>query len=390
MRVLLTTLIIFFVFIQVKSHDRHFTAKYKIGWFKASPDGIERQVLGINGKFPEVARIRKGDHVNVEIENLIPNGFTDIHYHGIVQKGTLLSDGVGGVTQCDPLYGQKYTYKFNPGEQTGTYWYHSHSGTQLIDGLRGPFIIDDPEDPFLKPFNYFIDNEYVSTQKNQEEEAIVSKTLFYVDHSKVDDEIDAVILLTDWHHKLADELRDLLLTPGSGGNEPTPDSALINNVGDYLCKTPPCASLYSTKIVAGKAKKFRILNGSAMAVFHFAIQGHKLHIVETDGVTLDGNTVVDTLRLNAGQRYSVIIKADQEPRNYWIRAKMDETIYPDGTVSTNWQPEVYGELKYVKPTGESYSISRPSLESYSAMNAQITKSVKDGAINIDMDVPSCT
>lgn len=29
----------------------------------------------------------------------------------------------------------------------GTYWYHSHNGLQYCDGLRGPFIVYDPNDP---------------------------------------------------------------------------------------------------------------------------------------------------------------------------------------------------------------------------------------------------
>jgi hypothetical protein len=31
--------------------------------------------------------------------------------------------------------------------QTGTFWYHSHLRSQYCDGLRGPFVIYDPNDP---------------------------------------------------------------------------------------------------------------------------------------------------------------------------------------------------------------------------------------------------
>lgn len=31
--------------------------------------------------------------------------------------------------------------------QSGTYWYHSHLGNQYCDGLRGAFVIYDPQDP---------------------------------------------------------------------------------------------------------------------------------------------------------------------------------------------------------------------------------------------------
>lgn len=381
----ITILLCFLLFVPSESSSRTFEVSFKTSWFKGSPDGVEREILGFNGEFPPYIRINKGDSIRMAIKNNIPDELIDIHHHGIFQKGTLTADGVGGITQCDPFFGKSYVYKFNTGEQTGTYLYHAHSELKLTDGIRAPFIIDDPQDPFLRPFNYYIDKKYVKIF-NDKQGKVTSK-LFYVDHSKIDEEIDSVIFLTDWHHTKAEVLGAWLLSPASLGNDPTPESALINNVGDYFCRNPPCVSLYSTKIVAGKAKKFRIINGSSMAVFNFAIQGHSMYIVETDGITLDGSTMVDTLRLNAGQRYSVIVKADQEPRNFWIRAVMDKTIYAAGSVSPHWQPEVYGELKYVSDRGELFTDARPSQASYRAMDAQIERSIKLGAINIDMHEP---
>ncbi len=29
----------------------------------------------------------------------------------------------------------------------GTFWYHSHHSTQYCDGLRGPIVVYDPNDP---------------------------------------------------------------------------------------------------------------------------------------------------------------------------------------------------------------------------------------------------
>ncbi|KAG6850147.1 hypothetical protein C0991_010707, partial [Blastosporella zonata] len=44
-----------------------------------------------------------------------------------------------------------------------------------------------------------------------------------------------------------------------------------------------------------------------------------MHIIEADGEYV--NPVrVDSVWIHAGQRYSVVVKADQPPLNYWIRA----------------------------------------------------------------------
>jgi iron transport multicopper oxidase len=388
-RCLLSILILLTFINAIKIHSKHehtYQTKNKIYWFKASPDGIERDVLGMDGDFPKTIRVTKGNNIQMQIENLIPNGLTDIHFHGIFQKGSLASDGVGGTTQCDPKYKNKYEYDFNSGHQSGTYFYHSNTGGQSLDGLKGAFIIDDPKDPYLRPFNYFLSSHYLKIFGSKDEKATVSKNLHYVDHSLIDGEPDSVIMLSEWHHKKSDDLLDKFISPNCNGNLPTPVSALINNVGDFKCKNPPnCESMYTTKIVAGKAKRIRIINGSTTAVFHFTIQDHKMHLIECDGVLLDGKTSLDVLRISAGQRYSVIIQADQEPKNFWIRAVMDKTIYPQGSVHPNWQPEVFGELRYVYPCGEYFHKSRPLNERYHALDELIKSSVNDGSKNIDME-----
>ena len=40
--------------------------------------------------------------------------------------------------------------------QAGTFWYHSHVSTQYCDGLRGPFVVYDPHDPYAHLYD--VDN----------------------------------------------------------------------------------------------------------------------------------------------------------------------------------------------------------------------------------------
>ena len=89
------------------------------------------------------------------------------HWHGMFQHGTTWADGPAFVSQCPIVSGDSFLYNFNVPDQagmtmllynrelvmltlrnfTGTYWYHSHLSTQYCDGLRGPLIIYDPNDP---------------------------------------------------------------------------------------------------------------------------------------------------------------------------------------------------------------------------------------------------
>jgi iron transport multicopper oxidase len=62
-------------------------------------------------------------------------------------------DGLAYVTQCPIAPGNPFFYDFNAQNQTGTYWYHSHYGVQYCDGLRGPLIIYDPDDPYRSSYD---------------------------------------------------------------------------------------------------------------------------------------------------------------------------------------------------------------------------------------------
>lgn len=69
------------------------------------------------------------------------------------QEKTPWADGVAFVTQCPILPNNSFTYSFTVPDQAGTYWYHSHEGLQYADGVRGAFIIYDPEDPYLNLYD---------------------------------------------------------------------------------------------------------------------------------------------------------------------------------------------------------------------------------------------
>ncbi|KAH9053264.1 Cupredoxin, partial [Lactarius vividus] len=79
------------------------------------------------------------------------------HWHGIFQRGSNYADGGAFVNQCPIIPGGNFTYEFPTGEQAGTYWYHSHFRAQYCDGLRGPLVVYDPEDPHAS--RYDVDDE---------------------------------------------------------------------------------------------------------------------------------------------------------------------------------------------------------------------------------------
>lgn len=352
------------------------TAKFNfnIDWFTASPDGVERKILGANGDFPPVIRVKGGQKVQLNLKNNISEHLVDIHFHGMHQKGSLTSDGFSSVTQCPVNKGEIYKYKFNTGTQTGTFWYHAHHAMTQLEGLKGAFIVeDDPKsDPFLKPYNTYISKKFTNNNKK------VFYPLFYVDHSKCNKEPDTVMFLTDWYHLMADEVE--------AQAKVNPDTLLINGQGDYLCTNPPCKSLFDFNIVRGKAMKIRFINASSLVAMHIHIEKHLMTIVECDGITLDGETTVETLRLHVGQRCSVIVRADQEPAAFWVRVTIDPYKLL-GPKPSGVKYDGYAKMQYVDShckVLDSTSTSDPQ----TTLQPVIDESLSTGRVQFDHSILS--
>lgn len=149
----------------------------------------------INGKYPgPMVRLNRGDRLLINVTNNMPNA-TTIHCHGLFQNGTNWMDGVPGITQCPIPPGRSFLYNFTVDSQYGTYWYHSHSDTQRMDGLFGPLIVHAPEEEeYRKRYGY---------------------------------SQDQVILLQDYYHDLAAAYLPDYLAPNNDNTEPVPDNGLI-------------------------------------------------------------------------------------------------------------------------------------------------------------------
>ncbi|KAI6111945.1 laccase [Pisolithus croceorrhizus] len=246
-----------------------------------SPDGYARSTVLVGGTFPgPLIRAQKGDEFRIDVINQLSdtlmNTTTSIHWHGIFQHRSNWADGVAFVTQCPIPPNGSFLHRFTVPDQAGTFWYHSHLSAQYCDGLRGPLVIYDPEDPLAHMYD-------------------------------VDDE-STVIMLSDWYHKLSPQMY----------NPPfTPDSTLINGLGRYA--GGPKSPLAIVNVEEGKRYRFRIIGASCDPWFNFTIDGHKMTIIEADGIEVEP-VDVDSLAVFAGQRYSVVVSADQPVGNYWIRA----------------------------------------------------------------------
>lgn len=200
---------------------------------------------------------------------------------------TSSEDGPAFVNQCPVAPAHSYTYDIPLNGQPGTFWYHSHLASQYVDGLRGPLVIYDPDDPYLGMYD--VDNA------------------------------DTVITLADWYHNPSIGLSEKYLQVNPF-HEPIPDSGLINGKGRYV--GGPTVDWARINVQPGLRYRFRIINISGYSGYTFSIEGHTLTIIEVDGIYHEPLTV-DAFDIYVGQRYSFIVTANQPVANYWITAPME-------------------------------------------------------------------
>ncbi|KAI1305467.1 Cupredoxin [Xylaria venustula] len=276
------------------------TYDFNIGWVTASPDGaFDRPTIGINGQWP-IPRIEAnvGDNVVVQVTNQLGNQSTSLHFHGLFMNGTTHMDGPSQVSQCGIPPGSSFTYNFTI-NQPGTYWYHSHTGGQYPDGLRGPLVVHDPKSPFLDQY---------------------------------DEEI--VLTVSDWYHE---QMAVLLPAFNSKGNptgaEPVPQAALFNETQNLTVAVQP-----------GKTYLFRMVNIGAFAGQYIWFEGHNMTILEVDGV-YHQPAVAEMIYISAAQRCSFLITTKNETTaNYAFVASMDTTLFDTLPADLNYN--VTGWLTY--------------------------------------------
>lgn len=203
----------------------------------------------------------------------------------------------------------------NQANQTGTYWYHSHQMGQYPDGLRGALNVHDPSPPFQ------YDAEFTLTLSDWYNDQMTDLQQYY--QSK-------------------ENLRD------NGGDEPLPDSALINDRTGAKIKVEP-----------NKTYLVRIICLGNWPGHTFVFDDHDMTVVEVDGIYTKPYDVTDKkLRIATGQRTSVLIHTKSDAsRNYAFWDTIDVNmmfLYENRSIPGTFNPNatawlVYDEAKELPP-----------------------------------------
>jgi len=277
--------------------------------------GRPRLATAVNGTVPApVLRWREGDVVTLNVTNKLDVP-TSIHWHGILLPNPM--DGVPGLTYRGIMPGETFTYRF-PVRQSGTYWYHSHTGGQEQTGLYGPLVL---EPRGKEPYPY--DREYVvmlSDWTDEDPATIVSNLKQQSDYYNYHRRTLGTFVADAERDGLAAALDDRLAW-GAMRMSPTDIMDVSGATYTFLVNGHPPAANWTALFRLGERVRLRFINGSAMTTYDVRIPGLELSVVQADGSDVVP-VAVDEFRIGVAETYDVIV----QPRDaaYTILAQAED------------------------------------------------------------------
>ena len=288
--------------------------------------GRPRVATVLNGSLPApILRWREGDTVALRLVNELSEP-TSLHWHGILLPASM--DGVPGISFRGVAPGESYLYRFRV-RQSGTYWYHSHSGFQEQTGLYGPLIID-PREP--EPFSY--DREHIvllSDWTDRDPLAIyrlLKKAPHYFNFNRrtVGDFIEDAERIG---FKPAFQDR---LAWGRMRMQPSDLADVSGYAYTYLMNGVTPAGNWTGLVRAGERVRLRFINGSAMTYFDVRIPGLPMTVVAADGQNVHPTTI-DEFRLGVAETLDVIVTPSGADAFTIFAQSMDRSGYVRGTLA---------------------------------------------------------
>jgi len=298
----------------------------EIGALPVNFTGRARTAVAVNGQVPApLLRWREGDTVTLRVRNALHER-SSIHWHGIILPADM--DGVPGLSFMGIAPGETFTYRFAV-NQSGTYWYHSHSRFQEQVGLYGPIVVAprggerfpaDREHVVMLSDWTDVDPEhiYATLKKHGDYYNFHKPTAGDFFRDVASDGLRAALA----ERRMWERMR----------MNPTDLADVSAHVYTYLMNGVTPAGNWTGAFARGEKVRLRFINGSSMTFFDVRIPGLKLRVVAHDGQDVEP-VGVDEFRLGVAETCDVIVEPDAD-RAYTIFAQsMDRSGFARGTLA---------------------------------------------------------
>ena len=303
--------------------------------------GRPRMATTVNGSLPApTLRLREGDTVTLRVANHLRDAYSSIHWHGIILPANM--DGVPGLSFDGIAPGEAYTYRFQL-NQSGTYWYHSHSGFQEQAGLYGAMVVEP-----RTPAPYHHDREHV----------VLLSDWTDLDPAALFRRMKKMAGYDNYYKRtVGDFMRDVrtdglpatLEDRGMWGRmrmTPTDLSDINAHTYTYLMNGTAPAGNWTGTFRSGEKVLLRFINGSGMTYFDVRIPGLKMTVVAADGQYIHPVTV-DEFRIAVAETFDVIVEPSGQDAYAIFAQDMGRTGYARGTLAV--RPGLEAPLPAIDP-----------------------------------------
>ncbi|XHS01386.1 copper-binding protein [Sphingomonas sp. DBB INV C78] len=280
--------------------------------------GRTGHAITVNGSLPApLIRLREGQNVRLAVTNTLDED-TSIHWHGLILPFQM--DGVPGVSFPGIKPNETFTYEF-PIRQSGTYWYHSHSGLQEQMGHYGPIVIDPAgADPvaydrehvivlsdwsFLHPHEIFRKMKAQGGYFNRQKQTLT------------DGEAMSAADRAMW---------------GAMRMDPSDISDVTGTTYTYLINGHGPGENWTGLFRPGERVRLRFINASAMTIFNVRIPGLPMSVVASDGQNVRPVTV-DELQITVAETFDVIVTPTEDKAFTLVAEAVDRSGMARGTLA---------------------------------------------------------
>ncbi len=288
-------------------------------------DGRHGIATTINGSLPgPTLRMREGETVTIRVTNHLREA-ASIHWHGIILPFQM--DGVPGVSFAGIAPGETFTYRYTL-EQSGTYWYHSHSGMQELTGIYGALIVEPRDGERIRA-----DREHVvllSDWTGTDPMRALHMLKAQGDVFNQNRPVMRDFLRDVRSHGLSATLRDRDMW-NAMRMSPTDLGDLSSTVLSYLVNGNAPGANWTALFKPGERVRLRCINGAGNTFYDLRIPGLKLTVVQMDGQDVEPVTV-DEFRFGPGQTCDVLVQPKDDAYTIYAQS-MDRTGYARGTLA---------------------------------------------------------
>lgn len=246
--------------------------------------------VAVNGTIPgPLVRLREGQQARLHVTNTLAED-SSIHWHGLLVPFQF--DGVPGVSFPGIRPGERFTYDF-PIRQSGTYWWHSHSGLQEQAGHYGPIIVEsaDPDPRYDRDYVVLL-SEFTPLHPHD-----IMRKLKVGEHYFQRDMLTAV------EGTMPGAMRRMW---GKMRMNPRDISDVTGSTYTFLVNGHGPQDDLQFAFVPGERVRLRVINGSAMTFFNLRIPGVPMTVIQADGQDVD-EVEVDEFQIGVAETYDVIV-----------------------------------------------------------------------------------